>query len=583
MPGLAAVAVQPLARPLLAFNSLDAQRQAGLDYVASQRAQGWVALPDLYDDGGISGGTIDRPALQRLLEDITHGRIDVVVVYKVDRLSRSLTDFARLMQLFDEHKVSFVSVTQQFSTTSSMGRLTLNMLLSFAQFEREVAGERIRDKIAATKKQGIWVCGQPPLGFRLPLDDEDRRLRVVEDEASIIRSIFEGYLKLGSPIKLAEALNKQCHTTRRWQSSTGRWHGGKPFHAKFIHRALTNPVYLGKITHTFRDGRTEIYEGRHDAIIEQALWDRVHTKMKTTERATSHRWTHTHLLKGKLRTHEDYAMSPSSVQRPLIKAGKDTGRRRAVRYYTSQKAIKQGFASCEIKSLNAHHIDDLIRALVLDYLLSEHRVDLRPLESARRDVLIRSVVDKVELAPDRLSLMIDASAIDSCTAAAEDCGDAASPGSAAIPSCPFKPSIDTRGKHVSLALDVQIKKLDGKRILLDPEGRDLLSTVDTNGNPIPKPELIAAIGQAFMLQRHQLESGKTVKEVGAAFGYSRTHTSRMLTVAHLGPPVLRAVLQGTASGTTTVLDLLRAATHLDWSRQAEHLGVKLQVAERGAS
>ena len=177
----------------MAFNSLDAQREAGLDYIKSQKHQGWTAITTAYDDGGYSGGSTDRPDLQRLLDDIHKGRVDVVVVYKVDRLSRSLADFAQLMQTFDEHNVSFVSVTQQFNTTTSMGRLTLNMLLSFAQFEREVAGERIRDKIAATKRKGVWVCGQPPLGYRLPREGEpdfvlnDRTLRVIEPEAELIR------------------------------------------------------------------------------------------------------------------------------------------------------------------------------------------------------------------------------------------------------------------------------------------------------------------------------------------------------------------------------------------------------------
>ncbi|MEM6852803.1 MAG: recombinase family protein, partial [Planctomycetota bacterium] len=192
-----------------AFNSLDAQREAGVDYIHSQKHEGWEVSATRYDDGGYTGGNIKRPALARLLSDIeqgTSGGIDVVVVYKVDRLSRSLSDFAGMMKLFEQHNVSFVSVTQQFNTTNSMGRLTLNMLLSFAQFEREVTGERIRDKIAATKKKGLWVGGRPPLGYRL----EDRRLHIVPPEAELVQEIFRGYLDTdGSLLELADRLNRQ--------------------------------------------------------------------------------------------------------------------------------------------------------------------------------------------------------------------------------------------------------------------------------------------------------------------------------------------------------------------------------------
>jgi site-specific DNA recombinase len=240
----------------MAFNSLDAQREAGLDYIKSQRSHGWVAIDALYDDGGFSGGNTERPGLKRLLADIRAQRVDIVVVYKVDRLSRSLTDFARLMQLFDDHRVSFVSVTQQFNTTTSMGRLTLNMLLSFAQFEREVAGERIRDKIAATFRRGVFVTGQPPLGYRRPREGEpgfvERKLLIVPEEAELVRSVYTGYLELRSLVALAARLNAAGHRTKLWTSSRGVPRGGKPFSASLVHRILTNPIYIGKIAHTRR-------------------------------------------------------------------------------------------------------------------------------------------------------------------------------------------------------------------------------------------------------------------------------------------------------------------------------------------
>jgi len=329
-----------------AFNSLDAQREAGLAYIASQKHQGWVPVREAYDDGGYSGGSTERPGLQRLLADISQGRLDVVVVYKVDRLSRSLADFARLMQAFDAHRVSFVSVTQQFSTTTSMGRLTLNMLLSFAQFEREVTGERIRDKIAATKRRGVWVCGVPPMGYRLPAEGDpgfargadgraaDRVLQIVEPEAGLVRAVYAGYLELGSLVELARTLNGRGHTTKRWVSARGAGHGGRPLTAPFLHRVLTNPVYTGHITHV--PGRNkpgpggpaevQVFRGRHEPIIDRATWDAVRHRMVSAERQDRQRWTHTHLLKGRLRTFEGHAMSPTTVQRPAGgRAGADPG------------------------------------------------------------------------------------------------------------------------------------------------------------------------------------------------------------------------------------------------------------------
>src|SRR5215217_543986 len=246
------------------FNSLDAQREAAEAYIKSQAHEGWRALPAHYDDGGFSGGSMDRPALQSLLADIRARLIDVVVVYKVDRLTRSLTDFAKLVELFDEHGVSFVSVTQAFNTTTSMGRLTLNVLLSFAQFEREVTGERIRDKIAASKKKGIWMGGVVPLGYRV----EDRALHIFEDHAILIRTIFSRSLALGSVGALKASLDAAgLHVPERIDGA-GRRCGGKPFSRGHLYKILANPIYIGRLSHK---GKT--YDGQHPAIVEQATWD----------------------------------------------------------------------------------------------------------------------------------------------------------------------------------------------------------------------------------------------------------------------------------------------------------------------
>jgi site-specific DNA recombinase len=226
------------------FNSLHAQREAGLAYIANQKSEGWIALPDHYDDGGISGGTLERPALKRLLRDVEAGLIDVVVVYKIDRLSRSLTDFAKLVEVFERHNVTFVSVTQQFNTTTSMGRLTLNILLSFAQFEREVIGERIRDKFAASRKKGMWMGGWPPLGYEV----EDRRLMVVEREAALVRRIFDRFAKYGSALTVARELNAAGEVTKRRQCASGP-RGGKPWTKGTVYKVLANRVYLGEAVH----------------------------------------------------------------------------------------------------------------------------------------------------------------------------------------------------------------------------------------------------------------------------------------------------------------------------------------------
>src|SRR5229473_2046597 len=248
------------------FNSLHAQRESCDAYIKSQRHEGWTPLPALYDDGGYSGGSTERPALKRLLADIQSHLIDVVVVYKVDRLTRSLTDFAKIVEIFDAAGVSFVSVTQQFNTTTSMGRLTLNVLLSFAQFEREVTGERIRDKIAASKQKGMWMGGWVPIGY----DRKDRTLTINDDEAKTVRTIFELFLKLKNVRRVQAELARLRLTTKPYPISTGKVLGGLPFSRGHIYRILSNPLYIGEIAHK------EIrHAGQHPRIINQEIWDAV--------------------------------------------------------------------------------------------------------------------------------------------------------------------------------------------------------------------------------------------------------------------------------------------------------------------
>jgi len=387
------------------FNSLDAQREACEAYIASQKPEGWVLHEGHYDDGGISGGTLERPALQRLIVNIEAGRVDVVVVYKIDRLSRSLMDFAKLVDLFDRHDVTFVSVTQSFNTTTSMGRLTLNILLSFAQFEREVTGERIRDKIAASRKKGMWMGGNPPLGY----DVRDRKLVVNADEAATVRMIFERFLTVGSATVLSKNLAAEGVTSKR----------GKPINKGYLYKLLKNQVYIGKAVH-----KGTAYPGEHEAIISQDLWNKVRTIIKESPRT---RANHTRaqtpaLLKGLIFGADGRAMTPAHTKK----------KGRLYRYYVAAELLKgestEGIVrrvpAAEIETAVIDQVRGLMRAPEIivatwrnareqENCITESEVrealqnldpiwdELFPAEQAR---VIQLLVERIEVHPDRLDL-----------------------------------------------------------------------------------------------------------------------------------------------------------------------------------
>ena len=300
------------------FNSLDAQRESCEAYIASQRAEGWACMREHYDDGGFSGGTLDRPGLKTLIEDIEDGLVDVVVVYKIDRLSRSLMDFSRLVEVFDKHGVTFISITQSFNTTTSMGRLTLNILLSFAQFEREVTGERIRDKFAASRAKGMWMGGFVPMGY----DVVDRKLIINEPEAATVRRMFQRFVELGSATILTRELVANHVLNKR----------GKPVDKGFLYKLFRNRLYLGEAVH-----KGTSYPGEHQAIIDQPLWDQVHAILQESprQRAANTRTQVPALLKGLIFTDRGIAMTPT-----FTKKGS-----RHYRYYTSMDAIRN--RACE--------------------------------------------------------------------------------------------------------------------------------------------------------------------------------------------------------------------------------------------
>ena len=382
------------------FNSLDAQRESCEAYIASQRAEGWVLVPDRYDDGGVSGGTLERPALQRLLGDIERDRVDVVVVYKIDRLSRSLMHFSKLVEAFDAHNVTFVSVTQSFNTTTSMGRLTLNILLSFAQFEREVIGERIRDKVAASKARGMWMGGSVPLGY----DVRDRKLVVNEAEAVRAIRVFEGFADIGSATKLVPVLKAEGVLTKT----------GRPFDKGAIYKLLNNSILIGEVTH-----KGNIYPGEQRGIISRELWDRVHAVMQVSPRvrANQNRRQTPALLMGLIFGPDGRALSPTHTR----------SKGKIYRYYVSQAVLKGTDDGCLVRRISAGEIEaaviDQVRTLLRqpevvigtwraarseDAGLTEAEVrdalerldplweELFPAEQAR---IVRLLVERVEISP----------------------------------------------------------------------------------------------------------------------------------------------------------------------------------------
>jgi len=332
----------------LDFNSLDAQREAGEAYIKSQQHEGWVCLDDRYDDAGFSGGNVERPAFQRLMADVAEGKLDCIVVYKIDRLSRSLMDFAKIMETFEANGVSVVSVTQQFNTTTSMGRLTLNILLSFAQFEREIISERTRDKIAAARRKGKWTGGPPVLGYDRIRDNRGSRIKVNRDEAERVRAIYRMYLEEGSLLPTLHALKALGWRTKRYETSKGRWRGGAEFDKSSLQKLLTNVVYLGKVTY-----KSEVHDGEHEAIIDEDLFARVQGLLRRNRNSGGKHSRNKHgaLLKGLVRCQAcGCAMSHHFATR---------GNKR-YRYYVCIRAQKNGWSACPAPSLPAKQLEDFV-------------------------------------------------------------------------------------------------------------------------------------------------------------------------------------------------------------------------------
>jgi len=363
------------------FNSLDAQQEACDAYILSQKAQGWQALEFAYDDGGFSGGNTERPGLKRLLLDITAGKVKIVVVYKVDRLTRSLADFAKLVELFDAHGVSFVSVTQQFNTTSSMGRLTLNVLLSFAQFEREVTGERIRDKIAASKRKGMWMGGSIPMGY-VP---HERTLRIDEPQARQIYNIYQRYLQLGCVRLLKSELDRQGQLTPVRISKRDNTSGGRPFSRGSLYKILSNPIYIGQIMH-----KGTAFDGLHTAIIDIELWQAVQDKLKANLKGHRTRATaiNPSLLTGLVFNEVGNRLTPTHSKKGALR----------YRYYIDQQSESEDQrASADVLRLPAQELEDVLLRTLISFLKDESRL-VRLMGSIEADKARRQMQVAAELA-----------------------------------------------------------------------------------------------------------------------------------------------------------------------------------------
>jgi site-specific DNA recombinase len=533
------------------FNSLHAQREACEAFIKSQTGEGWRLIKTAYDDGGFSGGTIERPALQRLLDDIGHGLVDVVVVYKVDRLTRSLADFAKMVELFDAHGVSFVSVTQQFNTTTSMGRLTLNVLLSFAQFEREVIGERIRDKVAASKRKGIWMGGSVPMGY----DIRERKLLVNYDEARIVRHIFERYLELGSVRHLKEDLEERGIVSGTKVSKKGKVRGGKPFSRGAIYHLLSNPIYLGEIRH-----KHDRHAGQHEPLISRKLWERVQQQLRN--RAARH---------GEGRKTEA-VQSPLAGKlfdesgEPLYVQGAAKGERR-YRYYVSKSLVK-----CESQEaehgwrLAAPEIERTIsiaaQAMLADraaIALEESGVEPNRLVPALKSAAtwisrpqsigesvsaLAELIERVELSREgvRLSLKL-----------------------------PLPPTDGNSGGVDHLALNKFVPMQMKRR------GVELRLVLEGDATPcrVNLP-LLKAVARARRWSQDLLSGQvKSVGELAKREGIDRRSVRRLIWLGFLSPRIVEAIAEGRQPPDLTVIGLTRRIDlPLLWSAQESALSIR---------
>jgi site-specific DNA recombinase len=553
------------------FNSLQAQREACEAFIKSQRHEGWMCLPDRYHDGGLSGATMERPALQQLLAEIQEGRVDIVVVYKVDRLTRSLADFAKIVEILDAKGTSFVSVTQQFNTTTSMGRLTLNVLLSFAQFERDVTGERIRDKIAASKKKGMWMGGVPPLGY----EARDRGLVVVDSEAETVRYIFRRYAELGSIRLLQEELAVQGIRSKCWTSASGRLWGSKPFARGALYLMLQNRIYRGEIVHKERS-----YPGEHTPIIDQELWDRVQARLASNaaERNVGGRAAQPSLLAGMLFDGDGNRMTPSHA----VKQGT------RYRYYVSRPLITKDQAERSTGlRIPAGEIEQLVVSQVRQWLLdprniyqaisawlpdpsSQQRLVARAAEigrqwselpPARRRAVLTALIERVEVRVDRVDIHLRPTGLSALFDTAVLC----STGLSALFDAAITPSL--REETVILSMPARMRRA-GMEIRMLIDGTDPFSLAK------PDARLIKLLVRAHRFNMTLVQSdGVAFAALAVRAGVSRSYFTRVVRLSYLAPDIAQAILEGRQPCDLTAEKLLaHSRLPLAWQDQRTALG-----------
>jgi site-specific DNA recombinase len=523
----------------LAFNSLDAQREACEAYIKSQASEGWRLVPDHYDDGAFSGASLERPAVQKLLADIRARRIDIVVVYKVDRLTRSLADFAKLIELFDAHNVSFVSVTQSFNTSSSMGRLTLNVLLSFAQFERELIGERVRDKIAASKRKGLWVGGPVPLGYAAV----DKKIVVVMAEAKAVRTIFERYLALGSVGALADDLIGRGIRSKPRQLSDGRTIGGSSFGVGALAYLLRNRFYIGEVVY-----RGEVHRGDHEPILDRALFEAVQKKLATqaVERRCRLRGSPA-LLSGRIYDDQGNRMSPSHTQKGGAR----------YRYYVSQAVRNKPRTAQPVVSIGrvpAAEVEALVIAALRSHLQGA-RSEVQSVPDNDRE-LIEGNVERVTLTPKQIKLKL-------CR----------------IAEAPSEGSQDHAGDNPSGHPDPAVTTITIRWTNPVPAAVKGIIHVPAHNTPITpsrREALLIAIAKARRwVDDLAHDRAASCSAIARREGTVERHVRLLLPLAFLSPRIVSALLDGTAPGDLTVTMLARALP-ASWAEQERCLTGQLR-------
>jgi site-specific DNA recombinase len=535
------------------FNSLDAQREACEAYILSQRQEGWRALETHYDDGGYSGGSMERPALKQLLADIDARKIDVVVVYKVDRLTRSLADFARIVQVFDSRNVSFVSVTQQFNTTSSMGRLTLNVLLSFAQFEREVTGERIRDKIAASKRKGMWMGGRVPLGYDL----KDRKLIVNPAEAKQVEEIFRAYLEVGCVRKLRAHLERRRVLSKVRISPSGQEAGGGSHSRGALYKLLANRIYIGEIFH-----KGNSYPGEHKAIIDRELWESVRAKLAENHRARRQRTdtSEPSLLSGLVFDEDGSRYTPSHA----VKTGK------RYRYYVSQRIIHGRSPAAAPRRIPARELEQLVLTELGSFFGSADRVTAI-LDQASEDlVTTRALVDAAQqyakaLAGDSTSVLREllAGIVVRITIHQDliEVRVSKEGARARLLNQEWILGQDSDGEPIVLTVEMKLKRCGGEMRLIIPGG----AAIDQRRQPVSS--LVKAVSRASDWVR-RMEAGecKHQRDLAKATKLEPRYINAILRVAFLAPEIVEAIIDG-RQPPNLMLGSLTGVLPMSWQQQ----------------